>query len=145
VETRRIHQLDHRCFISPDGNRIAFGSLDTTVQVWDAKTGKQLRELVGHTNEITSVAFSSDGERIVSGSIDHSVRVWANLGLDASWVVQQDNWIFSGGERLVWVPSTIRNVLLRPHNMLVISRQGSASISFEQCKLGTFWHQCYTP
>ncbi|KAG6816769.1 hypothetical protein H0H93_007778 [Arthromyces matolae] len=30
----------------------------------------------GHTERVTSVAFSSDGSRIVSGSFDRSVRVW---------------------------------------------------------------------
>jgi WD40 repeat protein len=49
---------------------------DKSVRVWDAKTGEQLRELQGHTDNVTSVAFSPDGNRIVSGSWDKSVRVW---------------------------------------------------------------------
>jgi WD40 repeat protein len=49
---------------------------DKSVRVWDAKTGEQLRELQGHTDWVTSVAFSPDGNRIVSGSYDKSVRVW---------------------------------------------------------------------
>jgi WD40 repeat protein len=32
--------------------------------------------LYGHTNSVTSVAFSSDGLRIVSGSYDNTVRIW---------------------------------------------------------------------
>ncbi|KAJ6564303.1 WD40-repeat-containing domain protein, partial [Mycena capillaripes] len=32
--------------------------------------------LEGHTNWVTSVAFSPDGKRIVSGSYDHTVRIW---------------------------------------------------------------------
>ena len=32
--------------------------------------------LQGHTNYVTSVAFSPDGTRIVSGSHDNTVRVW---------------------------------------------------------------------
>jgi WD40 repeat protein len=53
---------------SPDGNQIVSGSSDNSVQVWDAKTGKQLKELRGHTDHVTSVAFSPDGDQIVSGS-----------------------------------------------------------------------------
>jgi WD40 repeat protein len=61
---------------SPDGNQIVSGSSDQSVKVWDAKTGKQLRELQGHTDDVNSVAFSPDGKQIVSGSVDKSVQVW---------------------------------------------------------------------
>ena len=130
---------------SHDGNRIVSGSYDNSVRVWDAKTGEQLRELQGHTSSVYSVAFSHDGNRIVSGSDDNSVQVWDNLNLNTSWVLNDDGWILSDAERLVWVPSTICNVLLRPSNILILSRNGYATISFAQCKLGTFWRGCYTP
>ena len=61
---------------SSDGNRIASGSSDKSVRVWDAKTGEQVKDLHGHTQEVLSVGFSPDGNRIVSGSWDKSVRVW---------------------------------------------------------------------
>ena len=32
--------------------------------------------LKGHTDAVTSVAFSPDGKRIVSGSQDQTVKVW---------------------------------------------------------------------
>jgi len=61
---------------SPDGTRIVVGSLDTSVKVWDTKTGALTSTLEGHTRGVQSVAFSPDGTRIVSGSIDKTVRVW---------------------------------------------------------------------
>ncbi|KAG6885358.1 hypothetical protein C0992_005190 [Termitomyces sp. T32_za158] len=61
---------------SPDGTQIVSGSDDSSVQVWDTMTGKQVQELQGHTHPVTSVAFSPDGAQIVSGSDDNSVRVW---------------------------------------------------------------------
>jgi WD40 repeat protein len=33
-------------------------------------------DLLGHTGEVTSVAFSPDGKRVVTGSFDHTARVW---------------------------------------------------------------------
>ncbi|KIJ53753.1 hypothetical protein M422DRAFT_775760, partial [Sphaerobolus stellatus SS14] len=69
--------------LSSDGTCIISGSLDGSVQVWDASTGVELRTLNGHTDSVHSVAFSSDGTCIVSGSSDHSVRVWdASTGVE---------------------------------------------------------------
>ncbi|KIM32662.1 hypothetical protein M408DRAFT_41207, partial [Serendipita vermifera MAFF 305830] len=52
------------CF-SLDGKRIASGSADTTIRVWDAETGEVVaRPLEGHSDWVRSVAFSPDGRRI---------------------------------------------------------------------------------
>ena len=61
---------------SKDGAKIVSGSLNNSVQVWDASTGAALLQLNGHTGCVNSVAFSYDGIHIVSGSDDYSVRVW---------------------------------------------------------------------
>ncbi|KAG6329629.1 hypothetical protein ID866_9461 [Astraeus odoratus] len=62
---------------SPDGKRIASGSDDNTVCLWDVETGLQLGgPLKGHTSSVTSVAFSPDGKRIASGSDDSTVCLW---------------------------------------------------------------------
>ncbi len=61
---------------SPDGQRLASASEDSTVKVWDAGTGQEILTLKGHTGHVCSVAFSPDGQRLASAGIDGTVKVW---------------------------------------------------------------------
>jgi WD40 repeat protein len=53
---------------SPDGARIASASLDGSVKVWDAATGKELLAFRKHRQPISHVTFSPDGKRIASAA-----------------------------------------------------------------------------
>src|SRR5215471_11449232 len=61
---------------SPNGQFIASGSWDGTVQVWDAYSGAVITTYKGHTDNVSALAWSPDGNFIASGSWDGYVRVW---------------------------------------------------------------------
>jgi WD40 repeat protein len=63
------------CF-SPDGKRMATGSVDQTVKLWDAATGQEVLSLRGHTAHVVSVCFSPDGKRLAAAAGDQAVKVW---------------------------------------------------------------------
>ena len=62
---------------STDGKQVVSGSMDKTVRIWDAESGKTITgPFEGHTDGVVSVAFSPDGNQVVSGSWDKTVRIW---------------------------------------------------------------------
>ena len=46
------------------------------MHIWDAKTGETIAIGSGHTDEVTSVAWSHDSRRLASVSDDYTVRIW---------------------------------------------------------------------
>ena len=72
--------------ISPDDSLVATASDDGTARVWDASTGKEIREFaVRHhpdsnaffsPDSVQSIDFSPDGTRILTGNEDAIARLW---------------------------------------------------------------------
>ncbi|MBD2568630.1 protein kinase domain-containing protein [Anabaena lutea] len=61
---------------SPDGQTLASGSRDTTIKLWDVKTGNLLQTLTGHSYTVWSVAYSPNGQTLASGSSDKTIKLW---------------------------------------------------------------------
>jgi WD40 repeat protein len=76
LEPRGHRGAARRGAFSPDGKLLASGGSDATVRLWDAHTGKLLRVLMGHEQEISALAWSRDGTRLASGDVAGAVRLW---------------------------------------------------------------------
>src|SRR5260221_13526362 len=61
--------------MSTDGFLLTSGANDSTVRLWDIRTGREVRRLKAHTNLVRSVAWSPDG-LLVSGAFDSTIRLW---------------------------------------------------------------------
>lgn len=76
VQTRAAHQSWTRGItFSPDSTRLASGSHDFTVKIWDLRTGQCLHTLQ-HDNLTGRVAWSPDSHQLASVCFDQNLRIW---------------------------------------------------------------------
>src|SRR5205823_10376636 len=85
---------------SPDGKRIASGSSDHTVIVWDVASGNQITKLdFPGAFEIQTVRWSPDGKYLVTGD-GISVQIWDT----SNWRSIQKITPRGGVSELAWSP-----------------------------------------
>ncbi|WP_421659471.1 WD40 repeat domain-containing protein [Leptothermofonsia sp. ETS-13] len=59
--------------MSPDGQRIALGSLDNTIRLWNLDRPK-------HNGVVRDVRFSPDQQVVVTASFDKTIKFWSLEG-----------------------------------------------------------------
>ena len=75
LHTLRGHTSTVRCLKMADANTAISGSRDTTLRIWDIRTGLCRNVLVGHQSSVRCLEIK--GDIVVSGSYDTFARVWS--------------------------------------------------------------------
>ena len=142
---------------APTGDRLAVGSREGTIYLWNFIHKERLKPLTGHTEHIWSVCFSPDGKRLVSGSADKIARVWdvesgeeiATLPLDEPRTLMEiafspcGNLIAGGlfGELRLWNAETLTTLF----TISQPQRQNPYALAFSPCgkylASGTWWEK----
>ncbi|GAB4140435.1 MAG: hypothetical protein Tsb009_09750 [Planctomycetaceae bacterium] len=62
--------------LSPNGQFLATGGNDLVVRIWDANSGKLVKELSGHKRHVYNIAFHPDGKHLVTGDLMGVLKKW---------------------------------------------------------------------
>jgi RNA polymerase sigma factor (sigma-70 family) len=61
---------------SPDGKTLASAG-GQVIRLWDARDGTDQKQLRGHRDRITSIAFHPDSKMLASVDLDRTIRLWS--------------------------------------------------------------------
>jgi WD40 repeat protein len=127
---------------SPDGALLASAGEDRVVRVWATATGKLLRELRGHQNEVMVVRFAPDSQTLVTASLDYTGRVWNAVTGDNLRVLPHQGEVidatFSPDGRWISTASRDRTAVIweaatgRTHQRRLLHKQGVRNVQFNR-------------
>jgi WD40 repeat protein len=99
--------------LSRNNKLIAVGYVNGMIELWDVATGSS-KTLAGHTQDITSIAFSQDARMLASGSNDKTTRLWVVETTSCRLVIK--GYDHSTGQVAFSPDSKLLALLLSKHN-----------------------------
>ncbi len=145
---------------SPDGQRLALAAWDGEIRILNSVDGAMIQTLMGHSEQVQSVAWSPDGAEIASSSMQ-SVKIWQardgtllqQISAPGGWVTSlkfspDGKWLagLSGDEKIVvWQTSGGRRVAELPASALGDSdviefAPGSSFLAVAEQSQLSLWH-----
>ena len=131
----------------PDGRHIVSGSLDETIQVWDAQISSWQVDDDGQNKDVVYINLSSsklcalqNAQSLFTDSSDDEGSCLELIN------VQKNGWIMGpNGKLWLWVPPSYHPILLYPWTELIIPMPGVTKLDLSKMRHGTSWAQCYSP
>jgi WD40 repeat protein len=77
--SKQVGEITTINFSPDDRHLVTAGEDDSLVRIWNARTGRLIRELP-HNESVEDARYSDDGHNIVTGATDGTVRVWPVAG-----------------------------------------------------------------
>ncbi|MFN3918601.1 MAG: caspase family protein [Flavobacteriales bacterium] len=62
--------------LSPDGNQMVIGNVDSTALIVDTKTGKTIHTLKKHSQVVYTFDYSPDGSMVATAGGDRNIHLW---------------------------------------------------------------------
>ena len=94
--------------LSPNGQLLALPGANHTVKIYLTADGTLLQTLVGHTDDITGLAFSHDGTLLASGAFFNGTHDAIKLWNVSNWTVVRE---LSGQLIVTQTPENQRNLV----------------------------------
>ena len=70
------HSMMNDVAFTPDGRWLISGNQDTTLKLWDFRTGREMRTFSGHRGMVWRLDVSPDGRMLASASNDGTAKLW---------------------------------------------------------------------
>ncbi|CAE7188357.1 unnamed protein product [Rhizoctonia solani] len=153
---------------SLDSSRLLLG-VGNNIILLDSRTGQViLGPLNIHTRHINPVVFSPDSAHFATVSDNGAIRVWdisdlassnstaqlelavspvvSEINQDYSWNLNKNGWMVNDRfQYQVWIPHSLRSLVLAYCNTVMISTEGSIRVDFGNALIGERWTECYIP
>ncbi len=92
---------------------------NTKVEVFDGQTLEKLGEVRGHSNTVTSIAFSSDNTWMATASYDNTIRIWNTANFKERLMIEGMPANYASG---------MSNLVISPDNVLLYAIGGSGNL-----------------
>ncbi|KAI0905434.1 quinon protein alcohol dehydrogenase-like superfamily [Ustulina deusta] len=108
---------------SPDGRKLASGSRDRTIRVWDVTTGQAEQTFRGHAGFVTTAIFELDSESMGS--------MMGGVGMHPFYSVgERNHWVTLNGSKLLYLPPAVQpgQVVVKGRTLVTSGEYGRVTI-----------------